>query len=110
MAWYRYPSAHSLSLSRATLSSNAAPYPGSATSQPAPPFTPGSASGDYSLQPMQGFKNYQAWANPPSTNVLKRQIDSYWYGKKFVVDEGVALRSGPVMEYEGCKPVDGDGK
>ena len=58
---------------------------------------------------MQGFKNYQAWANPPSTNVLRRQIDRYWYGKKYVVDEDMALRTGPVIDYAGCKNVDEDG-
>jgi hypothetical protein len=45
------------------------------------PFTAGDISGDYSLQLMMGFANYQAWAR----NQPKPLLSSLWYSAKYAV-------------------------
>jgi hypothetical protein len=68
------------------------------------PFTRNSTSGDYSLQLMIGFHNYQSWlasTRGPFTGLLARTriavgLDDQLGG----IDKREGIRQGPHMRYE----------
>jgi hypothetical protein len=71
------------------------------------PFTPDSISGDYSLQLMIGFHNYQSWATSQRGSLGRFMAKTKYIisGKEPLggTEKREGLRNGPDMRYDQAK-------